>query len=333
MEFSRAEGKQLLETFAALGVKPNADSPEDLQDWMIEHLKASGRLPVEVKGEHTEAKDLGKASAATGLTPSNPQWPRLSTFSGDESNRADASFDLWKYEVTCLLEGKLHSEETIRQSIRRSLRGQAARVAMHLGPLADSSEILRKLEGVYGSVEVGQALLSEFYAARQKKDEDVVSWGCRLEDMIDRARKQGLVPEREANEMLRTQFWTNLHQKLKDSSRHKFDMIKDFDRLRVEIRAIEREYKSLGIAETEEANKEKKATQSQRAMATTSEQPSETETVKELTGMVHKLSAQLESVQQQMQAIGQAQQGPSYPRMPPQLPGGNSAPYKGCRAR
>lgn len=221
--------------------------------------------------------------------------------------------------MTCVLESKLHPEETVRQAIRRSLRGQAARVAMHLGPTANSTDILKKLEGVYGSVEVGQALLSEFYAARQKKGEDVVSWGCRLEDLMDRAQRQGLVPEREANEMLRAQFWANLNQKLKDSSRHTFDTIKDFDALRVEIRCIEREYKNAETEEVSEGNKSKPATQSQRAAASITEGPPthEQESVNELKGIVSQMTNQLASMQQQMHVMGQMQQRPVYPNFPP----------------
>lgn len=300
MEFTPEEGEQLLEAFKALGVKPKADTPEETEETEVD------------SGKVLQGKTHGLATV-------NPQWPRLSTFSGDDSNITDASFDLWRYEVTCVLEGKLHPKETVRQAIRRSLRGQAARVAMHLGPTANSTDILKKLEGVYGSVEVGQTLLSEFYAARQKKGEDVVSWGCHLEDLMDRAQRQGLVPEREANEMLRAQFWANLNQKLKDSSIHKLDTIKDFDALRVEIRCIEREYKNAETEEVSEGNKSKPATQSQRAAASITEGPPthEQESVNELKGIVSQMTNQLASMQQQMHVMGQMQQRPVYPNFPP----------------
>lgn len=338
MEFSEEEGKQVLDAFKALGVKPQAYTPEALQHWMVEHLRGKGIVPpskleqqqrVSTERERVSTERDGLVGA-TLPGSHNPQWPRLSTFSGEAGSKTDASFDLWKYEVTCILEGKLHPEESIRQAIRRSLKGQAARVAMHLGPTADSTDILGKLDGVYGSVEVGQALLSEFYAARQRKNEEVVSWGSRLEDMMDTAQRQGLVPEGKANEMLRTQFWTNLNQRLKDSSRHKFDVVKDFDELRLELRSIEREYKVTEAKDEEEASKAKR-TQSQQATGTLacSSPPTDNESVHELKGIIHKLTDQMDSMQQQMHAMGQAHQQQMCPTYPSPSGGRDMTPFTG----
>lgn len=46
-------------------------------------------------------------------------------------------------------------------------------------------------------------------------------------------------------EMLRIKFWVGLRQDLKDILGFKFEMIKDFDKFRVELRKMEREYKLL----------------------------------------------------------------------------------------
>lgn len=315
MSFSDEEGKQILDAFRALGVKPKASSPEELQNWMVEHFS--------VKGSYAEAAEHEAGSMAggaelpevrgVGTLMANQQWPRLPTFSGDNDSKSDATFDLWKFEVTCLLKGKLHSEEVIRQVIRRSLRGQAARITMHLGPMADSTAILAKLEGTYGPVEVGQALLSEFYASFQEKDEDVVSWGCRLEAMMDKAKQQGLVEEDKAKEILQVQFWTNLNQRLKDSSRHKYEHVIDFDKLLQEIRSIEREHK-VADARDKQENSTSQTTQSHRTATTFGgkREDSDGKGVKDLTGIVNKLTNQLENLQQQLQAIGQAQQHQAY---------------------
>ncbi len=331
MEFTEEEGKKLLDAFKALGVKPDIDNPEDLEVWMLTHLQTEGKVPLakQEEDDDDEEEEVEEAAGAVAARVINPQWPRLSTFSGDDTSKTDASFDLWKYEVSCLLEDKLHPEESIRQTIRRSLRGQAARAARNIGLKANSKAILKKLEAVFGTVEVGQTLLSEFYAARQKKGEDVASWGCRLEDMINSIQDQGLAAKKDANEMLRTQFWTNLNQRLKDSSRHKFDSIKDFDKLRREIRVIEREYRLVELKDEDESSKTKK-TQSQRATASTTEVPpsEEKEGVKELKGMVYKLTSQMESMQQQLKGLGQHGQRPMYQPYPqptqghpPQMPG------------
>ena len=319
MEFSEEEQTKIMDAFKALGVKPKADSPQDLQTWMLEHLQAAGKVKSEDEEEDDDDDDDDDAEPekVNRTATSNSQWPRLSTFSGDETSKTDVSFDLWKYEVSCLLEEKLHPEESIRQAIRRSLRGQAARVAKNMGLRADSKTIVKKLEAVFGTVEVGQTLLSEFYAARQRKGEGVASWGCRLEDMVNRMQDQGLIAERDVNEMLRTQFWTQLfNQRLKDSSRHKYDSINNFDKLRREIRVIEREYKLTETKDEEETSKAKK-TQVYRATTSTTETADDTDGFKELRGMVHKLTNQMESMQQHMKNLGQGQP-PVHQPFPPQ---------------
>ena len=52
-------------------------------------------------------------------------------FCGD--SKSDATYDVWRYEVECLL-NESYKPETISHAIRRSLKGEASRVVMHLGP-------------------------------------------------------------------------------------------------------------------------------------------------------------------------------------------------------
>jgi len=80
-DFSPAEATQLVETFKALDVKPKADTPEDLQAWMLNYLTSQGKVPKQEQG----AKIL-------------PGFPRIATFSGDPAAKGDTTFDLWKYE-------------------------------------------------------------------------------------------------------------------------------------------------------------------------------------------------------------------------------------------
>lgn len=52
-----------------------------------------------------------------------------------------------------------------------------------------------------------------------------------------------MISHHDSEEMLRTKFWAGLRQDLKDISGFKFEMIKDFDKLRVELRKMDRENK------------------------------------------------------------------------------------------
>lgn len=182
--------------------------------------------------------------------------------------------------------------------MRKSLKGEAGRLAMHLGTDATIEAIIKKLQGVFGVVETSETLLSNFYSAKQRDDETVVSWGCRLEDLLDRAKELEIVEPGNMNEMLRTQFWRGLTRKLKDASRYKFDTIKEFDRLLVELRAIEQEYVA------EKSNSQKAQAQAKMA-ATGTETKSE---VQELRKIVGHLSETVGAICQQMNKTAQPSQ-------------------------
>ena len=189
-EFSPEEANQLVDTFKALDVKPNPDTPEDLQAWMLSYLTTQGKIP------NVEQK-----------TKILPGFPRIATFSGDPGAKGDTSFDLWKYEVQCLLKDKLHSREAVAQAVRKPLRGEAGRIGMRMGTDATVEKLIDKLEGVFGVVEFGETILAQFYSSKQKDGEDVTSWSCRIEDLLDKARVQGQVKETDMEEMLRTLYY------------------------------------------------------------------------------------------------------------------------------
>lgn len=134
---------------------------------------------------------------------------------------------------------KTYSSDVIGSAIKKSLRGEAGRVAMRLGPSASISDLMNKLESVYGTVELREGILAQFYSAKQQSHENVIKWGCRLEDILAKAIEKGLVDQSKRNEMLRNKFWTGLKQSLKDISGHMYDTIGDFDKLRTVIRIID----------------------------------------------------------------------------------------------
>ena len=113
--------------------------------------------------------------------------------------------------------------DSIDYAVRRSLEGEAGRVAMHLEPKASIPEILYKLDSIYGDVEKKVDLLGDFFNARQREDENVTSWSCRLEDMIGKAVTRGLIDKEGVNEMLQSVLFRELRTSLKALSGHKFD--------------------------------------------------------------------------------------------------------------
>jgi hypothetical protein len=232
VELSTEELQQIARAFKAMKVKPKSSTPEDMVEWMTSY--------VEAQSPYLKSEPGMPLSTPTSTTPQqtvvyhNP--PRLPNFSGD--GKGDVAYDLWRYEVTCIL-SEHHTQQAVRQAIRRSLRGEAGRVAMHMGPQATMEQLLEKLDSVFGTVISKEMLLAKFYSAQQGSEEDVAAWGCRVEDLLSKTECQ--LGSIEKDEMSRSVFWNGLRQQLKDASGHLFDKCQDFDQLRVCIRRLEQD--------------------------------------------------------------------------------------------
>lgn len=74
---------------------------------------------------------------------------RISIFLGDK--KFDVFYDLWKYEVICLMK-ELKIEEFILQVVRRFVRGEVANVIMRLGVGVFIYDIFYKMDSIYGNV-------------------------------------------------------------------------------------------------------------------------------------------------------------------------------------
>ena len=182
----------IVSALKALKVKPKADSPEDFLHWMNSMAKTSTeeKEPQAHALPTLKTNPLPLPSDVYGKYANPHHYPRISTFTGDA--KSESSYELWKYEVECLMNESYHPE-SIHHAIRRSLKGEASHIIMHLGPGASIPTIIQKLDSIYGTVDEKEDILSEFYNARQKEDEGCAQWSCRLEDILSKAVRKGLV--------------------------------------------------------------------------------------------------------------------------------------------
>ena len=166
------------------------------------------------------------------------QYPKIIFFSGDQGK--DASYLQWRNEVKCLMnEG--HPASNICQGIRRSLKGTAADVLLNLGEDATPQKIVTKFDVIFGDALTSEALLEEYYTARQKENEHAAVWGCRLETILNKVLRRGYLSSN-ITEMLRTKFWSGLRDdRVKNAIRHKFDANQDFESLLRAARSVELE--------------------------------------------------------------------------------------------
>ncbi len=97
-----------------------------------------------------------------------PFCPKISFFSGGPK---ETEYDIWRYEVLGLVADHLCSEEQILQAIRRSVKGEAARILMRMGHAIKVHTILAKFDACFGLVQEGQSVLAAFYNCKQANGE------------------------------------------------------------------------------------------------------------------------------------------------------------------
>lgn len=275
-DLSVDEIKQLLSHFKTMKVKPKVDTFADFQAWMRGHV---------LTNEEAQPDDVKPTVYTTGAMQ---HFPKISPFSGD--GKKDVPYDVWRSEVLCIIkEG--HPSHAVAQAVRSSLRGEALRVRSRLGPSASTDQVLAKMDSVYGNVQQTEMLLAAFYSARQKTDEDVGSWSCRLEDLLYKAAERGQADLSQSDAMLRTMFWSGLTPCLKDASGHLYERITDFDQLRVAIRRLEEDCRSR-----QGDDKTQKKREVTPAKSATPVVPAENTELQELRGMIQQLATEVRSI-------------------------------------
>ena len=229
--------------------------------------------------------------------------PKLPVFSGsDDVPKAEVNFEVWNMEVKCLQNADV-PDHILSHSIRKSLRGTARSMLVPLGESASVQEILDKLEGCYGNVSTAEDLMQQFYGDCQKEGESIVTYATRLENTLSKAVRTGHINAFAKDNMLRSKFWTGLRNtQLRQATRHKYDNIKDFQTLLVEIRQVKKEEQNLV-----RSNPKSKPVQQHQAAASASDKFSNDDIYKQLC----QLKSQLDKLERKMSSQGsQAEKSP-----------------------
>ena len=165
--------KMIATAFKEMDVKPNLDSTAEFKDWMMQYAmtqvvkdeqddqgdtpsttvtttSASNTTTTTTSASNTTTTTTSATNTTTTST-SSTYIPKIATFSGD-GTKQDTAYELWKFEMECLVKEQ-YKESVVRQSIRRSLKGDAGKVVMRLGTEAKVAEILENMESVYGTIE------------------------------------------------------------------------------------------------------------------------------------------------------------------------------------
>lgn len=196
-------------------------------------------------------------SAARGVEPatmvtSHTLHAKLPTFSG-AGGKGDVSYEQWRSEVEGMQNGIIYPEQVVLQTVRRSLRGTAADVLLHMGQSVEVKDVLEKMDSMFGIILPPESILESFFSAKQTETETIANWACRLESILEqfRRQKQNTDTDEEGAEdavledeetMLRRKFFSGLHSgPVKAALRHKLDTGKSYKELLVAARTVELE--------------------------------------------------------------------------------------------
>ena len=206
-------------------------------------------LVIDLKGEPLEEKVNPQIVVQNSL--------RLSLFSGDlRPKGGEVPFEIWKNEVECLAGEEGCNADTLSRIVRRSLRGEAAQLVLHLRVDATVHDIVAKLEGFYGTVESGAVLLQQLYSSKQGAGESVTAYSARLQLLIDRAEQRNGISRAAKDETLRVIFWKGLsNESLKQAIRHKYEMVGSFDELVRVARLVEQEGEDFKSFHSQESHR------------------------------------------------------------------------------
>ena len=301
-EIMDPEDIKLLQAIKAMGIKPKTDTPQDFERSMKEYFRQKEEFDDTKPHSLTLPPDVRPKEK---IQPTSYQPPKINIFTGS-GNKSESTYELWRYDIECLLRDKSIHKDTIHTAIRRSLRGQAGAVVMRLGPEASIEDLLHKLDSIYGNAANRVDILKELYGAEQRNDEDVISWSCRLEDIMGRAKDMGAIHPSEVKRMLHDILWNGLRKELKDASGHKYDSIKDFDSLRVAIRQIEMKH----TLEQQLYEKEKKSKPNPAKAAQVTPITTEKSDIEELKGIVQQLVSKVDSYDCERQQTSGSYRGP-----------------------
>ena len=105
---------------------------------------------------------------------------RVSTFSGSSK---DCSFEQFRYDVQCLVKRRC-PEGMVLTAIKRSIKGQAQEIVLHMGEDATVNDIVTRFDMMFGDVNPPHVLLAQFYSPSQAPGESITDWCARLEDIL-----------------------------------------------------------------------------------------------------------------------------------------------------
>ena len=165
-------------------------------------------------------RSLGKG-IAEGLQKDKKRTPaQLDTFSGD-SSAEDTTWNCYARDVKLLQDD--YTDAAIKQSILRSLRGIAKKIADGFPDSFTWQEILEELEVRFRNKISYDQLMKEFFVIQQMPQEDILTYASRLEIHLSLLSKNFPERKQQSEVALRERFFYGLQEFYRTNLRFAFN--------------------------------------------------------------------------------------------------------------
>ena len=121
-----------------------------------------------------------------------------------------------------------HTEVTLREGMVQSLHRATVDMVQYQGPHALASEIINKLELVYGTVASFHILMQNIYKVLQGKTEKVTMYVTQLEGGLNVVQQEypTILSDNEVQQHLRDRIFHGLHKPLRDLMCYLYDDVR-----------------------------------------------------------------------------------------------------------
>ena len=231
-------GKKRLDT---LNLTSIVGKGSDFIDQMVDKLSALSDFEVSQLFSKMKSKRGHGLFQSTERTTYAVSSPKLPSFSGNQ-DKSGIGYEQWRSQLKTLLADQSYSDFQIMNAIHQSVKGTAGDVLLSMPEGSTSHDILDKFDKYFGNVLSVDMLTEQFHSSKQQPKENVVTWSCRLQRMLDHIGQKEHMPRSYYDQLLRAKFWNGLSVKhIKEATRHRFENSESFDEIFAAARSLELE--------------------------------------------------------------------------------------------
>ena len=233
-------GKKRLDT---LNLTSIVGKGSDFIDQMVDKLSSLSDSEVSQLFSKMKSKRGHGLFQSTERTTYAVSSPKLPSFSGNQG-KSGIGYEQWRSQLKTLLADQSYSDFQIMNAIYQSVKGTAGDVLLSMPEGSTSHDILDKFDKYFGNGNVLSVdmLTEQFHSSKQQPKENVVTWSCRLQRMLDHIGQKEHMPRSYYDQLLRAKFWNGLSVKhIKEATRHRFENSESFDEIFAAARSLELE--------------------------------------------------------------------------------------------